>query len=195
MGVRIVVAMLGVLVAVGCDGDPEPAATPSATPVGCARPAPGTAEPASALVPGPTNGLARSTAGGDALLIEAVILDAGCRPAGGADLRIWHTDARGLYGPADSERCCYYEGTVRTDHNGRFRLSTIRPAQYPEPNAPPAHIHLEIRHPSASLTTQIVFGIADPPATVAPTGQLLPVPLRRDGTGWRGDAVFVLGFP
>ncbi|GLH98756.1 hypothetical protein Pa4123_40310 [Phytohabitans aurantiacus] len=140
--------------------------------------------------PGPTNGLSGSP-GGDALVIETVILDRGCRPATGADLRIWHTDARGRYGP-ESEKCCYFEGTVRTDHNGRFRLETIRPAQYPEANAPPAHIHMEIRHGSTDIATQFVFGIASPPAMVAPAGDLVSVVLRRAGDGWHGDAVIVL---
>ena len=36
---------------------------------------------------------------------------------------VWHTDARGLYGPgAGTDECCYYGGTVRTDANGRFEL-------------------------------------------------------------------------
>jgi hypothetical protein len=196
MEARWIVAVL--VVAAGCDGGAAPdAATPapgtrvpaSAASAGCARPAAGSAEVA--LRPGPTNGLAASP-GGDALVIETIVLDRECRPASGADLRIWHTDARGHYGPADSEKCCYYEGTVRTDRNGRFRLETIRPAQYPEANAPPAHIHMEIRHGAADLTTQFVFGIASPPATVTPAGDLVSVVLRRAGAGWHGDAVLVL---
>jgi protocatechuate 3,4-dioxygenase beta subunit len=183
-----------VVATAGCDGgsapdDVAPSPGTSATAAGCARPAPGSADVVAR--PGPTNGLPASP-GGDALVIEAIILDRECRPAAGADLRIWHTDAQGRYGPADSERCCYYEGTVRTDQSGRFRLETIRPAQYPEANSPPAHVHLEIRHGSTDLATQFVFGIASPPATVAPAGDLVSVVLRRAGDGWHGDAVLVL---
>jgi hypothetical protein len=185
-------ALMGLAAMVGCDGGPDSAvvAAPSAAPAGCRRPAPGTAASGSALVPGPTNGLPRSTAVGEPLVIEAVVLDRGCRPAHGAELDVWHTDAGGRYGPADN--CCYYGGNVRTDAHGRFRLQTIRPAQYPEANAPPAHIHLDIRHGPARLETEIVFGLASPPAMVTPTGGQVPVVLRREGDGWRGDVAFVL---
>ncbi|MCW6010832.1 hypothetical protein K1W54_40725 [Micromonospora sp. CPCC 205371] len=194
---RWLVAMLVVATA-GCDGGSAPdGATPppgtgapaSATTAGCGRPAPGSAE--AVVRPGPTNGLPASP-GGDALVIETIVLDRECRPAAGADLRIWHTDAQGRYGPADTEKCCYYEGTVRTDQNGRFRLETIRPAQYPEANSPPAHIHMEIRHGSTDLTTQFVFGIASPPGAVG-RGRRVPAGgPRRAGDGWHGDAVLVL---
>src|ERR687893_336483 len=98
------------------------------------------------------------------LVIAAVLVGAvagGCTgnaaPAAGASVRVWHTDAAGEYGPRGTERCCYYGGTVAADANGRFRLDTIRPAQYPQADAPPAHVHLEIRHPSGHLETEIIF--------------------------------------
>jgi protocatechuate 3,4-dioxygenase beta subunit len=107
-------------------------------------------------------------------------------------VHLWHTDARGLYAPAGSDGCCYYDGTVRTDQSGRFRLHTIRPAQYPVVNAPPAHIHVEIRHPAGNLNTEIIFGTAPSTGPVTPSGDVVRVGLRKDGAGWRGEAVFVL---
>jgi protocatechuate 3,4-dioxygenase beta subunit len=122
-----------------------------------------------------------------------VVFNPSCMPVEGAHVRLWHTDARGLYGPPGTQQCCYYGGTVRTDRNGLFRLETIRPAQYPEAGAPPAHIHLEIRHSSGQLTTEIVL------AESALTGShgTVPMLLRsvRDqdgGNSWYGEATLVL---
>jgi protocatechuate 3,4-dioxygenase beta subunit len=136
--------------------------------------------------------LPTSPARAEVLIIEAVILDRQCRPAADAEVHVWHTDARGLYGPSDAQECCYYDGTVRSDGDGRFRLRTIRPAQYPVPAAPPAHIHLEIRHPAGDLQSEITFEATSVSDPVLPTGHDLAVPLRKDSGGWRGEAVFVL---
>jgi len=134
----------------------------------------------------------RATAPGEPLIIEAVILDRACQPAADASVHLWHTDSRGLYAPTGQE-CCYYQGTVNTDHNGRLRIRSIRPAQYPGANAASAHIHFEIRHATASLDTEIVFADSVPShALEPPTGQELPIALRRDGAAWRGEALFVL---
>jgi len=205
--------MFGTGVVLGaCGGEPRPpasatapvtapitapatsAAVPatSALPVSCAAPAAGTAAPASALVPAPSNGLAPSPATGEPLVIEAVILDRRCAPAAGAMTHLWHADARGLYGPSDGQQCCYYDGNVRADGAGRFRLETIRPAQYPVPNAPPAHIHLEISYQGRTLETEVIFGDQAPASIAPPTSHVLSIPLRRDGDGWRGEALFVL---
>jgi protocatechuate 3,4-dioxygenase beta subunit len=109
---------------------------------------------------------------------------------------VWHTDAAGEYGPTGTERCCYYGGTVVADANARFRLDTIRPAQYPQPDVPPAHIHLEIGHPSGRLDTEIVFTDgAAAPGPVLPS-RLITVPLTRAGTApdetWYGEVAFAL---
>jgi protocatechuate 3,4-dioxygenase beta subunit len=121
------------------------------------------------------------------------VLEPGCAKAAGATARIWHTDSRGLYGPGGGrDECCYYGGTVTADGDGRFRLDTIRPAQYPEPGAPPAHIHLEIRHPAGQLDTEIVFEAGTPPPGPIGPAHVIPVELRRSGEGWYGETAFVL---
>ncbi|MGN9907059.1 dioxygenase family protein [Phytohabitans sp. LJ34] len=189
----IAVAVIGLGGVVACDGgDPAPVVT-SASPSGasgCARPAFGRADVT--LTPGPTEGVPQATAGGDVLAIDAVVLDRGCQPVPGAPLRIWHTDARGLYGPKGGDDCCFYEARGQTDHSGRFRLETIRPAQYPEANAPPAHIHLQIDHGGRRAEVTMVFGSGSPPATVTPAEGPVGVLLSRDGAGWRGEAVLLL---
>jgi protocatechuate 3,4-dioxygenase beta subunit len=130
-----------------------------------------------------------SEAGGEKLVIVAAVLDPACAPAGGATTTLWHTDATGLYGPGTGS-CCYFGGTVRSDQNGRFRLESIRPGQYPTSGAPPAHIHLEVEHPSGRLETEIVFA-------GAPAENVLPIVLEsinlpQGGRYWYGEAVLVL---
>lgn len=190
----IAAAVIGLGGVAACDGgESEPAPTPTPTrggALGCARSA--VRAPDVTLRPGPTEGMPRTTAAGEALVIDAVVLDRACQPAPGADLRIWHTDARGLYGPEGGDDCCFYEARGQTDHSGRFRLDTIRPAQYPQPNSPPAHIHLEIDHGGLDTQVTMVFGSGSPPATTVPTNGPVSVLLTRDSTGWRGEATIVL---
>ncbi|HET8684100.1 MAG TPA: hypothetical protein VFM54_19840 [Micromonosporaceae bacterium] len=178
---------------------PQPAPGSASPPgYGCAVPAPGPVDAASVLVPGPTNNLPPSKVSGERLVIAGVVLDAACRPATAMDLYLWHTDAHGDYGPRGTQQCCYYAGTVRTDRNGRFRLETIRPAQYPQPDAPPAHIHVEIRQAPTPLTTEIIFtaAAATAPTVAVRTGERVYVALRRGGSGdtnaWYGEVTFVL---
>ncbi len=127
------------------------------------------------------------------MTFTATVLESGCRPAAGADVRVWHTDATGLYAPSGgATECCYYGGTVTTDANGRFRLDTIRPAQYPEPGAPPAHIHFEIRHATGQLDTEVVFDVGAPPTGTVGASHVVPAILTRPGDSWQGEAAFVL---
>ncbi|HEU4349281.1 MAG TPA: hypothetical protein VFR35_16010, partial [Actinoplanes sp.] len=198
-GLVIAAALVGA-VASGCTGSaapPEPVgSTNAAAPEGCPRPAAGPVEPGSVLVPGPTDGLPPSGVQAERMTIVASVLDSACAPAAGASVRVWHTDAAGEYGPTGTERCCYYGGTVAADANGRFRLDTIRPAQYPQPNSPPAHIHLEIRHPAGRLDTEIVFNGGSADSEPALPSQMIAVPLTRAGTAtdetWYGEVTFAL---
>ena len=146
------------------------------------------------IEPGPSNGLPRSSARGEPLVIDGAVVDNGCEPAADASLRMWHTDARGAYGPGEDE-CCYYAGTVRADGLGRFRLRTVKPGRYAETDAPPAHIHLEVRHPAGELNTEIVF-VGEAGVPTVPVDGYAPVELHRRGTdlpSWYGEVTLVLG--
>jgi protocatechuate 3,4-dioxygenase beta subunit len=146
----------------------------------------------SVLVPGPSNGLPTTSAKGEVMVIVAAVLDPSCRPAAGTTVTVWHTDSRGLYGPGGGDDCCYYRGLTLADRNGRFRLETIRPAQDPEPGAPPAHVHLELRHGSGRLFTEIVFTTDPDPVTSVRASRAVPVHLiERDGAFY-GEVTFVL---
>ena len=158
----------------------------------CLPPRAGPVDAGAVLVPGPTNGLSASPAEGQKLVIVAVVLDSTCAPAESANLNIWHTDAEGRYGPTGTERCCYYGGTVRTDRDGRFRIDTIRPAQYPEPSAPPAHIHFDMRHGTGQLDTEVVFDAEAPATGTVGPSHVVSAMLTRAGDRWYGEAGFVL---
>jgi protocatechuate 3,4-dioxygenase beta subunit len=183
----------------GCDPGPasapptSPAAAPT-SPSGCAVQPSGPVDEVSVLKPGPINGLPASEAVGQPLTIVATVLEPGCQAASDAEIVVWHTDARGLYGPgAGTDECCYYGGTVRTDANGRFELDTIRPAQYPQAVAPPAHIHFEMRHSSGRLDTEIVFDAGSPDTGPVRPSNVIPVVLTQTGERWHGEVTFVLG--
>ncbi|MGH8892743.1 MAG: hypothetical protein ACRDWY_05470 [Actinomycetes bacterium] len=201
IGGVVAMAAAGVVLTACLAGDDRPASSPpsatqdepAAAAGQCPPAAAGTVDADSVLVPGPGNGVPRSPAPGDPLVIVALVLDDECLPAAGASINLWHTDAKGAYGPAEEE-CCYFQGTVRTDREGRFRLETIRPGRYAGTNAPPAHIHLEVRHQAGSLNSEFVF-VGDPGVPTAPVDGYSPVALRETGTGdrsWYGEATLVL---
>ena len=132
---------------------------------------------------------------GTPLLLTGVVYAEDCAtPLAGATVRAWQTTVDGRYGPADSAtpgRCCYLQGEIRTDAQGRYAFETVVPGRYAEPDPPPRHIHLALSHPGArSLTTELRFAgdagvAAGDPLAVTPTeegaGQHVgfPVVLRR----------------
>jgi protocatechuate 3,4-dioxygenase beta subunit len=191
MGTRLLAMVVVLALAAACDGGPVTPAPDRTTADGCARPSESTGEWGPEVVPGPINGVPASTATGQVLVVDVTVLQRDCQPAAAAQVRLWHADARGLYAPPGQTGCCYYGGSVTSDPQGRFRIRTIRPAEYPVPNAPPAHIHFEIDHPAGDLGTEIIFRSQVPDRAMVSTGQVEMV-LRADGAGWRGDAVFVL---
>jgi protocatechuate 3,4-dioxygenase beta subunit len=145
---------------------------------------------------GPTPGIEATTAATQPLEIAGTVYDDHCAPVAGASLRVWRTDSDGVYGPGhgtDNLRCCYVQGSVTTDAQGRFKLLTTMPGHYHgEQRPPPAHIHVEVHHPIGSAMTEIVFA-GDP---------YLPEPANKDnlvvtltgepGQLRRGSATIVL---
>jgi protocatechuate 3,4-dioxygenase beta subunit len=124
-------------------------------------------------------------------VLDAVVLDHACAPVTGATVNVWQTDGEGRYGP-EREKCCYYQATVLTDHNGRLRVDTVRPAQYPQAGAPPAHIHVEIEHTSGGLMTEVVFGTNPTPPARVRASDVITVYPREGPDAWRAEVTFVL---
>ena len=85
------------------------------------------------------------------LVITGQVLSRDCKPVSGALLDFWHADERGEYDNAGFQ----YRGHQFTDAQGRYRLETIVPAEYP---GRARHIHVKLQLPGARvLTTQLYF--------------------------------------
>jgi protocatechuate 3,4-dioxygenase, beta subunit len=75
----------------------------------------------------------------------------GKTPAKDVVLYIYHTDQSGVYPTRGDERNWarrhgYLRGWIKTDESGRYTFYTLKPASYPERNAP-AHIHATVKEP------------------------------------------------
>ena len=73
----------------------------------------------------------------------------GRSPLAGATVFAYHTDRGGLYDKAGSPPHSWrLRGWTKTDAQGRFEFSTIRPGSYPNSNNP-AHVHFTVFNGSA----------------------------------------------
>ena len=92
---------------------------------------------------------------GEKLLVRGTVYRPdGTTPAPGVIIYYYHTDRHGYYSPRDGmdERAKphgYLRGWVKSDADGRYAIYTLRPAPYPNENAP-AHIHVFIKEPDAA---------------------------------------------
>ena len=182
VAVAVAVVLGGGYAVVASRDRDQTVARPAAAPATTAKPAcavtPGApaqgTEPAAADAPsrmklGPAAELAGSAEAaaaarrGQRLLVSGTVYAADCTtPLAGATLQVWQTNADGEYGPGHGTgnlRCCYLQGTLRTDARGRYELTTIKPGPYKgEAEPPPAHIHFEVSHPHAGgLMTELLF--------------------------------------
>jgi len=85
------------------------------------------------------------------LVVSGQVLTSGCKPVKGALLDFWHADETGDY----DTRGFRYRGHQFADAEGRYRLETIVPAEYP---GRVRHIHVKVQAPGGPvLTTQLYF--------------------------------------
>ncbi len=81
---------------------------------------------------------------GERLVLEGTIFQPdGKTPAIGIIMYVYHTDAEGHYSNLPGQpkiRHGHLRGWIKTDGQGHYRITTIRPASYPNRQAP-AHIH------------------------------------------------------
>lgn len=85
------------------------------------------------------------------LFLLGTVLSADCKPVPNALLDFWHSDERGEY----DNRGFRYRGHQFADGQGRYRLETIVPAEYPGRTR---HIHVKVQAPGGRiLTTQLYF--------------------------------------
>jgi protocatechuate 3,4-dioxygenase beta subunit len=85
------------------------------------------------------------------LVVSGQVLSAQCRPVANALLEFWHADESGGY----DNQGYRYRGHQHADAQGRYRLETILPAEYP---GRARHIHVKAQAPGRRvLTTQLYF--------------------------------------
>jgi protocatechuate 3,4-dioxygenase beta subunit len=149
----------------------RPTATPSATQIvetGCQTTPGGSA---SGYIPNTplTTTLASPNLKGNRLVISGTVYASDClTPLADALIEVWHTDAAGQY---DREPPYTLRGQFRTDVNGRYEFSTIRPGRYNTGERPgPAHIHIRVSYREDEvLATRLMF--ADDPYLTHPSSR------------------------
>ena len=82
----------------------------------------------------------------------------GVTPLPAASVYVYHTDVKGYYTPESNDnRNSRLRGYMRTDAQGRYEFSTIKPGSYPNSRVP-AHIHYVVTAPGYSERVfEIVF--------------------------------------
>jgi len=85
---------------------------------------------------------------GERLVVSGAVFGSdGKTPLTGASVYVFHTDAKGLYTPdTNDNRNPRLRGYMRTDAQGRYEYSTIKPASYPNTRVM-AHIHYVVNAP------------------------------------------------
>jgi protocatechuate 3,4-dioxygenase beta subunit len=95
--------------------------------------------------------LLEANSAGPRLVLAGVVMTPDCKPVPNALLDFWHSDEQGAY----DNRGFRYRGHQHADAQGRYRLETIIPAEYPGRTR---HIHVKVQAPRGRvLTTQIYF--------------------------------------
>ena len=85
------------------------------------------------------------------LVLTGLVLSVNCRPVANALLDFWHADELGEY----DNKGFGYRGHQLTDAQGRWRLETVLPGEYP---GRARHIHVNVQAPNRRvLTTQLYF--------------------------------------
>lgn len=142
---------------------------------------------------------------GERLHISGIIYKAdGKTPAAGIILYVYQTDHQGLYSKGHDQihgiRHGHLRGWMKTDANGRYAFSTIRPASYPNSNNP-QHIHPIIYEKSKGYYWIDEFQFEDDPLLTAKVKSSLEnrggsgvLKLKKSAKGWEGKRNIVLGW-
>ena len=96
---------------------------------------------------------------GERLIVAGRVFKAdGVTPLAAASVYVYHTDVKGYYTPgANDNRNPRLRGYMRTDAQGRYEFSTIKPGPYPNSRVP-AHVHYVVAAPGYSERVfEIVF--------------------------------------
>jgi protocatechuate 3,4-dioxygenase, beta subunit len=102
---------------------------------------------------------------GKRITLKGVIVGKDQKPRKHVLFYFYHTMHDGLYTPNNSEQGQTHAklfGYVRTDDEGKFEISTIKPAGYPGEKFP-SHVHLEIYDTSGQIELGTEFQFYDDP--------------------------------
>ena len=133
-----------------------------------------------------------------------VLMPDGKTPAKDVILYLYHTDAVGKYSPAGSQtdaiRHGHLRSWVKTGEDGKFHVSTIRPASYPNTRIP-QHIHIFIKEPGKSVyyIDEVWFDddpmlTGDMKSRAEKRGGDMLVHLSKTGNSiWTGKMIIILG--
>ena len=82
---------------------------------------------------------------GQPLTVSGIVVGPDGAPIAGASLYVYQTDREGYYGlkPASDNRNPRLKLFLRSDANGAWSFTTIRPGSYPGSRVP-AHVHFEV---------------------------------------------------
>jgi len=106
---------------------------------------------------------------GERIIVSGRVVDEDRRPVGGTLIEIWQANAAGRYAHASDQHDAPLDpnfsggGRLRTDGDGRYAFTTVKPGAYPWGNHDnawrPAHIHFSIFGPAFAtrLITQMYF--------------------------------------
>lgn len=122
--------------------------------------------------------IVRCATAGDALLVQARVLDTLGRAVDNAEIDVWHSSNQGYYENQDPGQAdMNLRGTFRTNSQGRISFQSIKPLGYPIPvsgpvgdllrmqgrhNMRPAHLHFLIRKEGFKTQFSQVYVSDDP---------------------------------
>lgn len=147
----------------------------------------------------PSSRIAPPKEPGEPLILEGTVRHLDGSPASGIIVYAYHTNDEGVY-PKDTTMHGRLRGWARTEADGRYQFTTIRPAGYPD-GAETAHIHLHVIEPGVGTyyIDNVVFDDApDLPRRLRETaknaraGSGLTYPKRNDGI-WHVQRDIILG--
>ncbi len=144
---------------------------------------------------------------GEPMVISGIVYQTdGSSPAEGVVLYVYHTNAEGVYPKRGNEkkwarRHGYLRGWMKTDADGRYRFTSIRPATYPS-RTEPAHVHITLKEPNRQEYWIDAFRFDDDPLVTEKfkndrqnRGGSGIISLRIDDEGvWMGDREIVLEY-
>ncbi len=149
---------------------------------------------------------------GEPLMVSGRVHDLDGHPIPGAVIETWQANALGFYEnqQPDMQPEFNLRGMFKTDQDGGFRYSTVRPSGYGVPDdgpvgmllkqagyplRRPAHLHFIIKAPGFEPITTHIYDANDPHLdedAIFGVKQDLVLDFEQTGSGWKTDMTFVM---